>query len=100
MKNSFILSAIIFLLAISGSAYAGDKQDKARRLTESGEILSLEVILEKARKIHPGKVIEVEFETKKDKNIYEIEILGTNGTVFELKMDAQSGRLISNKKED
>ena len=100
MPYGFKFSVIIFLLVISVSAYADDDQNEARRLAESGKILTLEIILDKARKIQPGKVLEVEFETKKGKKIYEIEILSTNGIVLELKLDAQTGNLISNEKED
>lgn len=100
MQYGFKFSAIILVLLISVSAYAGDDQHEARRLAETGEILPLETILDKARKIQPGKVLEVEFEVDDEKKIYEIEILSTNGIVLELKLDAKTGKLISNKKED
>lgn len=103
MKNSFKFISISLLVILSASLYAGDDHydhDHAKRLVESGEILALEVILKKARAIQPGKVLEVEFETKKGKHIYEIELLNTDGTVFELKFDAYSGKHLSTKKEN
>lgn len=100
MQYGFKFLAIILLLVISVSASADDDQHEARRLAESGKILPLEVILDTARKIQPGKVLEVEFKTKKGKTIYEIEILNTKGIVLELKLDAATGNLISNEKEE
>ena len=67
---------------------------------ESGDILALEVILKKAREIQAGKVLEVELETKKDKKVYEIELLNPDGIVFELKFDARTGKHLSTEKED
>lgn len=100
MKNSFKLITISLLIILSAPLYADDDNDEARRLVESGEILKLEVILQKAREIQPGKVLEVELERKKGKRIYEIELLSPNGTVFELKFNAKTGKHLSTEKED
>ncbi len=80
--------------------YADDDNDEAKRLVESGEILELEVVLQKAREIQTGKILEVELEKKAGKIIYEIELLTPNGTVFELKFDAKTGKHLSTEKED
>lgn len=100
MKN--ILKLILFGLFItfSISLYADDDHEEAKRLVESGEILALEDVLKSARKIQPGKVLEVELETKKGKKIYEIELLNSDGIVFELKFDAKTGKHLSTEKED
>ena len=100
MKNSFKLITISLLIILSAPLYADDDNDEARRLVESGEILELEVVLQKAREIQPGKVLEVELERKKGKRIYEIELLAPDGTVFELKFNAKTGRHLSTEKED
>lgn len=100
MKNSFkiIISCLLVLLSIP--LFADDDHDEAKRLMESGEILALEIVLKKAREIQPGKVLEVELETKKNKMIYEIELLSTDGIVFELKFDARTGKHLSTEKEN
>lgn len=85
---------------MSASLYADDDHDEAKRLVESGEILSLQEILTKARKIQPGKILEVELETERNKSIYEIELLNPDGIVLELKFDAKSGQHLSTEKED
>jgi uncharacterized membrane protein YkoI len=100
MKNWIKLILISFSLVVSASLYADDDHEQARRLVESGEILSLQEILDKVREIEPGKVLEVELEKKKNKMIYEIELLNTEGLVLELKFDAKSGQHLSTEKED
>ncbi len=100
MKNSLKLLTLSLLIILSVPLYADDDNDEAKRLVDSGEILELEVVLQKAREIQPGKVLEVELERKKGKRIYEIELLAPNGTVFELKFDAKTGKHLSTEKED
>ena len=92
--------AVSLLVVLSVPLYADDDHDEAKRLLESGDILALEVILKKAREIQPGKVLEVELERKKDKHIYEIELLNSEGSVFELKFDAKTGKHLSTEKEN
>lgn len=100
MKNSIKLLTISLLTILSAALYADDDSDEAKRLVESGEILELEVVLQKAREIQTGKVLEVELERKAGYIIYEIEFLTPDGTVFELKFDAKTGKHLSTEKED
>ena len=87
-------------MVFSANLFADDDHDEAKHLVESGDILALEIILKKARKIQSGKVLEVELETKKGRKIYEIELLSSDGRVFELKFDAKTGKHLSTEKED
>ena len=48
----------------------------------------------------PGQVLEAELEREHDQVVYEIEIASTTGVVTEIKVDAQSGELLSSKVED
>lgn len=100
MNNILKLILVGLFITFSLSLYADDDHEEAKRLVESGEILALEDVLKSARKIQPGKVLEVELETKKGKKIYEIELLNSDGIVFELKFDAKSGKHLSTEKED
>ena len=102
VKYIIRLVTISLLVVLSVNLYADDDHDEAKRLFESGKILALEVILKKAREVQPGKVLEVEFEfeNKNGNSVYEIELLNTNGIVFELKFDAKTGELLSTKEED
>ncbi len=100
MINSFKLITTSLLIILSVPLYADDDHDEAKRLVESGEILALEVVLQKVREIQAGKVLEVELETEKGKKLYEIELLSTDGIVFELKFDARTGKHLSTEKEN
>jgi len=90
---------ITFLLAQGFTVRADGDQDEARRLLKSGDILSLELILEKVRSSHPGKILEVELEKESGKTIYEIEMLGDDGVVREFIIDARTGDLLENKRD-
>ena len=74
--------------------------DDALRLKQSGEILPLESIIKKARQAHDGKVLEVELEEKHGSYIYEIEILDNDGVLWEMKLNAVDGSMISEEVED
>ena len=102
MKNciKLIITGLLIIFSIPLFADADVDHDEAKRLVESGEILALEVVLKKAREIQAGKVLEVELESKKNKYIYEIELLNADGTVFELKFDARTGKHLSTEKEN
>ena len=101
MMNKRLQAFIItLLLSVTQLAQADDDHDEARRLLEAGDILSLENILQKARAVQPGKILEVELESKKGKHVYEIELLTTDGRILELVFDAQTGEHLSTENED
>lgn len=104
MKPLRLLLAAVCLTALlpilPGVGQASDDREAARQLLQSGEILELETILQKARAIQPGRVLEVEFEAKKQRYVYEIEILDEAGVVHELKLDATNGELLKIERED
>lgn len=96
----------LFLLSLCQAAVlpragrAGEDHDRARSLKEAGEILPLEQIVEKARKERAGRLLEAELKEKRGRFIYELEVVDEKGIVWELKYDAKSGALITNKQED
>jgi len=62
--------------------------------------LSLEEAIGKAKAKFPGQVLETELENEEGKAVYEIEIASTTGVVTEIKVDAQSGELLSSEIDD
>jgi len=89
----------IVLIICSSAATADDDHDQAKQLLDSGDILPLEIILKKVRSIQPGKILDLELEKEDGQIIYEIELLTTSGSVFELKINAKTAELISTEKE-
>jgi len=69
-------------------------------LLNSGKILPLEVILKNVRQIFPGKVLEVELEKEDQQIVYEIEILGSDGVIKEIYIDAKTGNQLFSKEDD
>ncbi|MET0052693.1 MAG: PepSY domain-containing protein [Candidatus Thiodiazotropha sp.] len=77
-----------------------DAHDEARRLTEQGVILPLPEILSQVGKLQKGRVLELEFEEKHGRYVYEIELLDDQGRVWEFKVDAHDGRVLNQDRED
>ena len=103
MKFSYILFTLILLQLLPwgvAPAIADDDYLEARRLVESGDVMSLQSILDKYRTDYPGRVIEVELEEKHGQIIYEIEIVDDRGEVRELYINARNGELLKVKVED
>ena len=94
------LLAAALLVGSVMPARADSDHVTARRLRDSGEILSLEKIAERARAEKPGDILETELKQKHGKYIYEVEILDGGGRVWELRLDARSGELIKIEKDD
>lgn len=97
---SLLSLAALSAAAVSHPALAKEDQAAIRKLQETGKILSLAQIAAAARAIKPGDILETELEQKKSGYVYEVEILDSAGQVWELKMDAQSGKLIKLEVED
>jgi len=97
-----VLRALVIVLMLVQPilVQADSDHDEARRLQQSGDILSLELILEKLRPKYSGKVLEVELETKSRQIVYEIEMLGDDGIVRKLVVDARTGELLHSKRDD
>ncbi len=94
-----LLSAFMIISSLT-VAMADDDYIEARRLLGSGEILPLEVILKNVRQIFPGKVLEVELEKEDHQIVYEIEILGGDGVIKEIYIDAKTGKHLFSKEDD
>ena len=112
-----IRSILFSLIAVAGSAgllwtglttadaerYGHDAeqdQEAAERLTQQGDILPLEQILEQARQHRDGRILETELEREYGRYLYEIELLDETGRVYELKFDAATGELIEEEREN
>jgi uncharacterized membrane protein YkoI len=92
---TFSLLLVSCLLTVNPIVSFADKsQDIARKLSASGQILPLEIIYEKAQAIKSGKILEAELEVKGRQYIYEVELLDDNGLVWEIELDAKTGKLI------
>ncbi len=69
-------------------------------LKQSGEILPLESILERVRELQPGRVIEIELEDDDGRYIYEMEVVDDSGVVWDIDVDARTGKLLERERDD
>lgn len=99
MTVRILILLLLLLLPLQSSADRDDHID-ARRLLESGEILPLTVILERARAAQPGRVVEVELKRERAAWHYELEVLAADGRVWELLLDARTGELLKRELDD
>jgi uncharacterized membrane protein YkoI len=74
--------------------------DEARRLRQAGTILPVETILERLLLEQPGRLLDLELERDDGRYVYELEMLDSSGTVWELLFDARTGALIKRERED
>ena len=81
-------------------ATADDDHVVARKLRDAGAILPLEQIIQRARAVKPGELIETELGRKHGRYVYEVEILDQGGQVWEIKLDARTGELIKLERDD
>ena len=75
--------------------------DEVRALREQGAILPLEAIFERVRAVRPeSRVIEVELERDDGILVYELELLDSDGTVWEVYVHAATGQVLREERED
>ncbi len=96
---------MIFALLACGVLLTWGLAMSSEETHEQGEgvspaTLSMEEAIATAKTKFPDQVLEAELEHEQGKAVYEIEIASTTGMVTEIKVDAQSGELLSSDIED
>lgn len=100
MNIRFLKTTLPVLLLLICGALAANDHLESRQLVKEGAILPLETILQRVNEQRPGKVLEVEQEFEKGRYIYEIELLGEDGIVWEMEIDAVTGEILELEEED
>lgn len=96
-----VLILFLFLAGMAGTAMADNEGSEKFTRSElndarkNGDILSLSTILDKLNLKPTDSVLEVEFERKNGKTLYEIYYLDASGRRHELLVDAATGEVIS-----
>lgn len=99
MKGARLLLALGVLMA--GNAQVVSARDKhrerapdaVRAAVESGEIKPLATILEAVREKLPGDVTAIEIEQKKGRWMYELRVVGRDGRLLEIYVDAKTAEI-------
>ena len=97
---------LLFPLAAGGQepappppAQAPTDFDRALDAVRRGEIRPLAEILPEVERRFGGRAIETEIETDHGRWVYEVEILGSDGQLFEVDVDAVTGEIIDVEQE-
>ncbi len=85
--------AVGLLIALGSSAWADDKEGKITDLAKDAKVTIDQAIKTASEKV-PGTVVEAELEKKHGKTVWEVEVLGADGNVTEVHIDAATGAVI------
>jgi uncharacterized membrane protein YkoI len=93
--RAFVLCFALAVAIISTGAVLGDPhdQDAVRIAVERGEIRPLAEILARIRAKLPGQIAGVEIERKAGRWLYEFRVVGRQGQLFEVYVDARTGEI-------
>ncbi|PKG01425.1 peptidase [Alcanivorax sp. 97CO-6] len=94
---------LVALLCVCSLSSAADdiSQDEALQLRQQGEIVAFSSLLETLKLRYPqGRVLEVELERDDGQLIYEIELLTGDRVVREIEMDARTGQVLDDERDD
>ena len=87
------LLALSLMLGSSTAAWSDDKEGNIADLVKEAKVTAEQAIKTAMEKV-PGTVVEAELEKKHGKTVWEVEILGADGKVTEVHIDAASGTVI------
>jgi uncharacterized membrane protein YkoI len=93
--------AIGMVLALGNPVWSDDKDGKVADLVKDAKITIDQAIKTALEKV-PGTAVEAELEKKHGKTVWEVEVVGADGAVTEVHIDAATGAIIDTeaKKEE
>ncbi|MBN9318260.1 MAG: hypothetical protein BGN86_04955 [Caulobacterales bacterium 68-7] len=96
MFRSLTIAVALGLASLASPAAADGRADQqaARRALERKEILPLPRILTTVSQRVPGDILKVELERRGERFVYEVRVLGRDGRVIEVDVDARSGAVL------
>lgn len=100
-KLTAIATAAILLTGV-GVAQARDLgPDEALKLRDSGKIKSFEVLNQAAIAKHPGSTThDTELEEEYGRYIYQLELRDPQGVKWDLELDATTGEVLKNQRDN
>jgi uncharacterized membrane protein YkoI len=96
-----VFAVCAMIVALAGGAWADDiGPDVAKRLLSEGRIRPLEQIIDGVKTKVPGELLEVELEIEDGVYVYDVKVLGANGRVVEVEVDAKTGNILKIEDDD
>lgn len=95
-----VLISMLMLSVFMPAAWAdSEDHERAHKLMREHQVLPLSDIMASVAHAYPGKVLDVELEEEHGKIVYEMKILGADGVLREIDVDARNARIIKSKVE-
>ncbi|MGA0991528.1 MAG: PepSY domain-containing protein, partial [Burkholderiaceae bacterium] len=67
---------------------------RARAALRAGEVLPLQVLLQRVQAEYPGRVLGIELEREDGRWIYEVKLLDPSGQLNKLELNAATGAVL------
>lgn len=96
LRSKGLAIALVSALAVFAAGARADDgrdHDMARQAVERGEIKPLAEILQIVRDKLPGEIAGVKIERKNGRLVYELRIVGAEGRLLEVHVDAATGEI-------
>lgn len=91
-----LLLTTVVMLATAPDPAPASNHDRARDAVQAGEALPLDAILGQLRGRYPGRMLDAQL-NQGGGLTYQIRILGPDGRVVVLTVDAKTGRVLSER---
>ena len=62
--------------------------------------MTLESLIVQVRNDYPGEILEIELDDEDGRYIYEVEVIGEDGSEIELEIDAGTGEVLETDIDD
>jgi len=94
MRASFLLFVILAAGGAPAQAAPGDaRAPEAARPSALTEAMTLEQAVQKAEKRYKARAVKAEEQRQDDRVVYRIRLLSEDGRVFDVTVDAATGRM-------
>ena len=90
------LGALLMVALVVGfiaPAWSDDKEGHVADLVKDAKV-TIDQAIKTAQEKVPGTVVEAELEKKHGKTVWEVEVVGADGKVTEVHVDADTGAVI------
>jgi len=98
-RTAAVFCAGLFLVTAMAAAAKDLDPAEVEAARKAGKILPEEDVVQRAQAKRAGKVSAVELERKYGRYVYEVHIVDDAGAKWEVKLDAKTGAVMSNKPE-
>jgi uncharacterized membrane protein YkoI len=94
-------AALCVSLAFTGTtaAHADDDIEEARAIAKMANLIMPERAIEIATAEKPGVVTDLDLERKRNRWVYEVEVVDAAGIEWEFKIDANDGKILKVKRD-